>query len=358
MTKKLKIGKYDLVLSKRTKNNEKNAVKPKVKKDREKLITGFGKIIERTPFWLIGTLIMLLISGSALVYTKSGMIQSNGKPIALDYPNGLYFSVITFTSLGYGDFVPVGIAKIWAASEVFLGLILVAFFVAKLASERQAALILLVYTGQQQERIKGFEDSLLALNKEIKHAKDTSNFEDLAAISERTLGFCSVVRSYLVLHAIQGDVARFGNDKSLLKLYRSFYRLQRMAYDILKIHGMPDKTYTMYENIIGLLAGVARRMIKYHKKSSKAIGNLIVIEGFSRTLINWKADLADGRVRIGSSTEPSREVLDKVLALLKQDEWSNNTHKEIATKLNMSNKFAEKCIDRLIELNEYEVKLD
>ena len=356
MTKKFKIGKYAFVINKKIGGTQKKKIK--VKKDRERLITWFGKLIEYTPFWLIGILMFLLIFGSAWAYCQPGMIKSSNVDVELGFPDALYFSVITFTSLGYGDFVPIGFAKILAASEVFFGLILVAISVGKLASERQSALILLVYTGQQQERIKGFEESLLALNQEILEAKDASNFEALMVISEKTLGFCSVVRSYLVLHAIQGDIARFGNDNSLLKLYRSFYKVQTTAYNVLKAYGMPDKTYTMYENIIGVLAGVARRMIKYHKKKSKAIGSLTNIEGFSRTLTNWKNDLAAGKVRVAPSMVPPDELLQKVLILLEHGDWSNDRHKEIATQLKISNKLATKCIDLLIELKKYEPKID
>ncbi len=45
----------------------------------------------------------------------------------------LYFSVVTFTTLGYGDYIPEGGLRYVAAIEVLLGVILIAFLTAVLA---------------------------------------------------------------------------------------------------------------------------------------------------------------------------------------------------------------------------------
>jgi len=47
----------------------------------------------------------------------------------LAFLNILYFSVATFTTLGYGDMSPVGISRLIAASEAFLGAFILALFV-------------------------------------------------------------------------------------------------------------------------------------------------------------------------------------------------------------------------------------
>ncbi|WRV98830.1 potassium channel family protein [Grimontia sp. NTOU-MAR1] len=41
----------------------------------------------------------------------------------------LYYSVVTFTTLGYGDFIPVGMSRLVAASEAFTGSFTIALFV-------------------------------------------------------------------------------------------------------------------------------------------------------------------------------------------------------------------------------------
>ncbi|WP_070962556.1 ion channel [Vibrio sonorensis] len=47
----------------------------------------------------------------------------------LEFFNALYFSVVTFTTLGYGDITPVGVARFIAAVEAFLGSFTMALFV-------------------------------------------------------------------------------------------------------------------------------------------------------------------------------------------------------------------------------------
>lgn len=46
-----------------------------------------------------------------------------------EFLNALYFSVVTFTTLGYGDISPVGVARFIAAFEAFLGSFTMALFV-------------------------------------------------------------------------------------------------------------------------------------------------------------------------------------------------------------------------------------
>ncbi|WP_020407472.1 ion channel [Hahella ganghwensis] len=43
--------------------------------------------------------------------------------------SSLYFSVVTFTTLGYGDLAPIGIARGFAALEAFIGSFTLALFV-------------------------------------------------------------------------------------------------------------------------------------------------------------------------------------------------------------------------------------
>jgi len=47
----------------------------------------------------------------------------------LDFSNALYFSVVTFTTLGYGDVLPVGISKLFAGIEALMGGFILALFV-------------------------------------------------------------------------------------------------------------------------------------------------------------------------------------------------------------------------------------
>jgi len=49
--------------------------------------------------------------------------------IVKSYPEKLYFSGITFTTLGFGGYSPMGGAKVLAFIESFLGIFSIALFV-------------------------------------------------------------------------------------------------------------------------------------------------------------------------------------------------------------------------------------
>ncbi|WP_201616855.1 potassium channel family protein [Psychrobacter urativorans] len=59
----------------------------------------------------------------AAVYQKIGIVDTtlDGNPITYDFWNCCYYSVITFTSTGYGDFRPQGIGRVLASVHSLIG---------------------------------------------------------------------------------------------------------------------------------------------------------------------------------------------------------------------------------------------
>ncbi len=66
-------------------------------------------------------------SGNIVDLVSKGFIKNN---LIKNFPDSLYFSLITFTTLGYGDFRPLeGWGRILAGSEAFIGAFMMALFV-------------------------------------------------------------------------------------------------------------------------------------------------------------------------------------------------------------------------------------
>jgi hypothetical protein len=64
---------------------------------------------------------ILVIFGSSFVYTF-GRFIGNGVVFTPDFPKALYFSTVTFTTVGYGDVIAVGFTKAVAMCEALSGM--------------------------------------------------------------------------------------------------------------------------------------------------------------------------------------------------------------------------------------------
>jgi hypothetical protein len=71
-----------------------------------------------------------LILFFANLYEVIGTITTHNEHEALtDLWDYIYFSVVTFTTLGYGDYIPIGYARIVASIQSLLGLGYFAFLI-------------------------------------------------------------------------------------------------------------------------------------------------------------------------------------------------------------------------------------
>lgn len=97
---------------------------------------GFGYLllpwrIIRTMITLIGLFTYLYIlpfgfKGTDLVFSEGTSIFNDG--VLFGIYRSLYFSIITFSTLGYGDIHPVGFLKALASIEAFAGLVIITLF--------------------------------------------------------------------------------------------------------------------------------------------------------------------------------------------------------------------------------------
>jgi hypothetical protein len=77
--------------------------------------------------------LMTVIFAFASIYEKLGILSTSTGKVSHDPTICLYFSMVTITTLGYGDFVPSPPARLFAGSEAVAGLFLVAALIAVFA---------------------------------------------------------------------------------------------------------------------------------------------------------------------------------------------------------------------------------
>jgi hypothetical protein len=100
---------------------------------------------------------------------EHGLVDA-GLPVKADLKgllSSLYFSFVTATSLGYGDVVPVGIARIVAVAESVAALLIFGAVVAKFVSHRQDELVLEIHRLTFDERLDRVQSNLHLIISEL-----------------------------------------------------------------------------------------------------------------------------------------------------------------------------------------------
>jgi len=90
------------------------------------VVWGHGERPIRTLFaWLF------IIFGSSLVYTQ-GTLLRDGVAFKPGFLDAFYFSIVTFSTVGYGDITPLGFTKVIVIMELFLGMFITSFLLVAL----------------------------------------------------------------------------------------------------------------------------------------------------------------------------------------------------------------------------------
>lgn len=79
---------------------------------------------------------------------------------AVTFFDTLYFSLVTVSSLGYGDIRPVGWARMFTGAEVILGLAFFGLLVAKISSVKQDYILRRLYSDVVDAKLARFADAL------------------------------------------------------------------------------------------------------------------------------------------------------------------------------------------------------
>ena len=105
-------------------------------------------------------LVVIAFGIAYMCFTPQGDgIGQNSTPLFEVYTfvtflNGIYFSVITVSSLGYGDMHPMGISKALICIEVLLGLAMIGIMIAKVTSQSMSHQVSRLFSFDAQKRLE------------------------------------------------------------------------------------------------------------------------------------------------------------------------------------------------------------
>lgn len=118
-------------------------------------------VIDESPLWVWIAAFFAVIVVFGLLYAVlaplgHGMAQGTEARGAVDLGQGLYFSVVTVSSLGYGDVHPQGAGKVLAGVEVLLGLGIIGIVIAKLTSKRVSHFVSRLFVSETKRQLQSF----------------------------------------------------------------------------------------------------------------------------------------------------------------------------------------------------------
>lgn len=319
----------------------------------------------------------LLAAGVGTIFLSSIYFWLAPQPDSINkhattFSDAVYFSIVTFTSLGYGDLSPQGLGRFVASTNVILGLVFVALLVGKFASERQQSILLLLHTSDCQRRLNEFTEQLQKLDAMLTAPAEPestkANRETLKISAERL----EIISNYLIFNSNQARLVDFGNDSALFALYDEIARMQRTCISIHKAEKEDLLSARRSLAVATKCLAIIKLMLAFHKH---AILRTSYLESFAKKIrasfkliepntpspltlrVNtlydkmcFEAEL----LRRWSSSTLGPLVMDNVRNKMPTGpikDWPEGVHKEIASQLGISNRLTQKCLDELIRLS-------
>jgi len=87
---------------------------------------------------------------------------------------GLYFSIVTISSLGYGDMQPSGVSRLFSVIEVILGLAIMGILIAKLTSSRLSYHVKRLYVSDSHRQLYRYQSKIRTAQSEINNLTSTT----------------------------------------------------------------------------------------------------------------------------------------------------------------------------------------
>jgi len=105
----------------------------KIRKSISSVYWGYGRKPERI---ILTSIAIIFIFAILIWFNNSSIVMNNGNPANLTAWDCLYFSTTTFTTLGYGDYSPIGLMRIASTIVSFGGVLNIGFLVVGFATNK------------------------------------------------------------------------------------------------------------------------------------------------------------------------------------------------------------------------------
>jgi len=279
-------------------------------------------------------LIILLSSilGCGIAYYLLGFFDAGIIPTTTDKTTAtlldcLYFSCVTISSLGYGDFRPASWSRLVAVLQVLFGLGIIAVLIARIASDRQGRLIRLTYRAEQQRKFRRFHQ---ICDEIIESLTDTP--PDYKYISDHIVQAKRLVqniRNFCSFEVPQADLACTENGGFIVGMQRDLIRLLRVQ------NGLASYATTKF------LKDAVKHTIKMTEQIVSFFDDSNNINGLEEVQQDVRNEIQLQRERLRDMPREKVELTDKLIQEIADrmppDPWPVGIHRTIAKDMGIPN---------------------
>jgi hypothetical protein len=321
-----------------------------------------GRALERASYRdiALASTAVLVLSTIYLARAPQGHGIAQSGVQTSSFLDAAYFSVVTLTSLGYGDYVPEGVGRLVACGLVLFGLVAVAFFIGKLASERSQATLFLLHTSDRDRRLRGFAAAIAGEREKLTSNLSNSQIEEIRRQVQDLTGILEGISNYVAFHGHHSSLGDYGNAPAL---YRMLLELRMLSRPILDAMLLPatdidlqkrlDATINRIVSLVRLVIAMqSHRVLDWTGTALVGIGltkpTIDISKAQSRLENGLLAEVERGRLK--AATALTEALLAGVLAKSAPgplQSWPEHDHKRIAAHLGVSNKLVVRSIAEL-----------
>ncbi|WP_406870963.1 potassium channel family protein [Thioclava sp. 'Guangxiensis'] len=338
------------------------------------LTTRIGQFVDKAAYVDIILSVLFIFSISSVYFTFAPPdhgLSSNGEVIDVSFPDSVYFSLVTFTSLGYGDMAPVGFGRFVASMTVVVGLSFFALIIGKIASERTHATLTLLHRSDVQRRLSAFSSEIESFRSDLDKLAENGEDKLLRQRLKDLQAQTSAASGYLVFNLHQSVSLYHGNNSGITRLFSEQQKLQETLISLHKRYSQSgeDSVLRRSLNIASILPWTSNYFIEHLQAGDPARSYAERILAYGSRFIrgnnresqtpnipkSWLETRERMKLNIDELTSWRRtnytsDLQNKVYEALPagpKSNWPKDTNKKISLKLNISIKATGRYIDRL-----------
>lgn len=213
----------------------------------------------------------------ASVHNSNAPSTLAGMDTAARLFNSIYFSVVTGTSVGYGDIVPQGFSKVLAMSQAILSLLIFAIFVTKLVSRRQDITLKEVHRMTSESIFYNIRQGLFLVRKDFDILMHEIEMEDHMTEQEWEILTTAFLQGQNLIEEIPNLYNGQGHDLYVIDekrehllleaIHRTFRRIEKLL-EVMDSHHIDWRGHAeSREELMGLLAIMDASMPLWRERS-------------------------------------------------------------------------------------------